>query len=72
MARTSRRWCLSIGVAIGAAIPVAELLLECGGANFDGCTWDKQLLPFTLPLGMLLGLFFGALAHAIWRIVRTR
>ncbi len=61
------RWSLAIGAAVGIAWPLAEVVLDCTGSNFDRCGWGKQLLPFTLILGALVGLCAGGVVAFVVR-----
>ena len=62
---------LVIGLAIGVALPVVQVYLECGSApRSEGCAWGRSLLPLTVSISAVL---IGAVAAlGLFRMLESR
>lgn len=61
---------LAGGLAVGVALPLAELLLDCRVPTSEGCVWGRALLPVSLGVGAVLGLTAGTVVYFVMRFLR--
>lgn len=54
---------LLLAAAIGLALPLVNVALACRDPMSERCVWGKALLPFTVPVSLVVigGIVFGVL-----------